>query len=178
MSSRNKNSSGTILEIYDSIMERLSSLKPLLDGPKQSNGLSLTQDLNHIACLAETFTEQRQKASKSTWHHLADSLDQEGVSLWNISGLIGKNPDNDGSEHAAALRLAAFRLVEAGMETKPGIESLIHVLQLASKTGMALADTGNISVAASVLSSAAKVNISYSPSFFASLPRSFSLKTN
>lgn len=37
------------------------------------------------------------------------------------------------------VRLAAFRLVEAGMESKPGIESLIHVLQLASKTGMALA---------------------------------------
>jgi hypothetical protein len=25
-----------------------------------------------------------------------------GVSLWNISGLIGKYPDNDGCEHTAA----------------------------------------------------------------------------
>ena len=55
------------------------------------------------------------------------------------------------------MRLAAFRLVEAGLENKPGIESesgtnpiiiclssifflraLIHVLQLASKTGTIL----------------------------------------
>lgn len=54
------------------------------------------------------------------------------------------------------VRLAAFRLVEAGLENKPGIESesgtsphnymlillflraLIHVLQLASKTGTIL----------------------------------------
>jgi len=160
--SRNKNSAGTVLEVYDSIMERLSTLKPLLDGPKQSNVPSLTRDLNHIASLAETFTERRQKASKTSWHNLALSLDQEGVNLWNISGLIGKCPDNDKCEHTAALRLAAFRLVEAGMEIKPEIESLIHVLQLASKTGMALADLGNTSAAASVLSSAAKVNILYS----------------
>ncbi|KAF8798208.1 hypothetical protein BYT27DRAFT_7236741 [Phlegmacium glaucopus] len=156
MSSRKKISAGKILEIYDAIMERLSNIKPLLDGPKQSNGPSLARDLNHIAHLAETFTEQRPKAGKTAWNHLADSLDQEGVNLWNISGLIAKYPENDGYEHTAALRLAAFRLVEAGIETKPGIESLIHVLQLASKTAIALADLGNISVAASVLSSAAK----------------------
>jgi len=58
--------------------ERLSNIKPLLDGPKQLNGPSLAQDLNYIAHLAETFTEQRPKASKTTWNHLADSLDQEG----------------------------------------------------------------------------------------------------
>ena len=70
-----------------------------------------------------------------------------GVNLWNISGLIGKYPDNDGSECTAArkyigsvrcfmflyysifgnlVRLAAFRLVEAGMEIKPGIESRFY----------------------------------------------------
>jgi len=119
--SRNKNSAGTILEIYDSIMERLSIIKPLLDGPKQSNGPSLTRDLNHVAHLAETFTERRPKTNKTAWHHLADSLDQEGVNLWNISGLIGKCPENNGYEYAAALRLAAFRLVEAGIEPKPKI---------------------------------------------------------
>jgi hypothetical protein len=41
--------------------------------------LSLTRDLNHIASLAETFTELRQKTSKASWHHLALSLDQEGI---------------------------------------------------------------------------------------------------
>jgi len=99
--SRNKDSAGTILEIYDSIMERLSNLKPLLDGPKQSNGPALIRDLNHIARLAETFTERRAKANKTAWLPLADSLDREGVNLWNISGLIGKYPDNDGYEYTA-----------------------------------------------------------------------------
>ena len=60
--------------------------------------------------------------------------------------MIGKYPDNDKCEHTAArkyismippgdlysmfgnlVRLAAFRLVEAGMETKPGIESRFHM---------------------------------------------------
>lgn len=58
-------------------------------------------------------------------------------------------------ESLKSVRLAAFRLVEAGLEHKPGIEStlsafsflllmigvasaLLHVLQLASKAGSAL----------------------------------------
>jgi len=44
----------------------------------------------------------------------------------------------------------------AGLETKPGIENLLHVLQLASKTGVALSEVGCHDVAASVLTSAAK----------------------
>ena len=78
-----------------------------------------------------------------------------GVSLWNISGLIGKHPDNDGYEHTAArkyilipfgdfflysmfgnlVRLAAFRLVEAGMEIKPGIESRFYFPYISSPCG-------------------------------------------
>ncbi|KAG6873268.1 hypothetical protein C0995_001042 [Termitomyces sp. Mi166 len=50
----------------------------------------------------------------------------------------------------------AFRLIESGVEAKPGIESLLHILQLASKTGATLSEIGRHDVAARVLTSAAK----------------------
>lgn len=65
-------------------------------------------------------------------------------------------PDNAYRAVCAALRLAGFRLIEAGIEQKPSIDSLIHVLQLASKVGASLADVGEPNLAASVLGSAAK----------------------
>lgn len=65
-------------------------------------------------------------------------MELPGVNLWNISGLIRKTSEDDGRLLVAALRHAAFRLIEAGLEMKPGIESLLHVLQLASKTGATL----------------------------------------
>lgn len=63
-----------------------------------------------------------------------------GVNLWNISGLVRKLPQDDGRELVGArmscsavllarieirdlVRLAAFRLVEAGLEAKPGLQS-------------------------------------------------------
>ncbi|KAI0085689.1 meiosis protein SPO22/ZIP4 like-domain-containing protein [Irpex rosettiformis] len=54
------------------------------------------------------------------------------------------------------VRLAGFRLIEAGLEPKPSIETLIHVLQLASKAGASLSKTGRHELAAAVLTSAAK----------------------
>ncbi|KAF8060777.1 meiosis protein SPO22/ZIP4 like-domain-containing protein, partial [Lyophyllum atratum] len=124
---------------------------------------SLTNDLHQVASLAESFSEQRPRSNNKTWIHLADSLDQEGVNLWNISGLMRKTPEDDGLL-VAALRLAAFRLIEAGLEMKPGIESsfyrtcqcLLHVLQLASKTGATISEVGRHDLAARVLTSAAK----------------------
>lgn len=136
MSTRKKKSITSLQQIYDSIMELLLKVKPMLDNPKE-NWRAAVEDLNQVASLAESFSDQRPRSSKS-WSHLADSLDQEGVNLWNISGLIGKCEGDDARAHLAALRLAAFRLVEAGLETKPGIESLLHVLQLASKTAVTL----------------------------------------
>ncbi|EDR10152.1 uncharacterized protein LACBIDRAFT_325787 [Laccaria bicolor S238N-H82] len=62
---------------------------------------------------------------------------------WGLVRLIGKCEGDDAHVHLAALRLAVFRLVEAGLETKPGIyeapsTGLLHELQLASKTGVTL----------------------------------------
>ncbi|PPQ99580.1 hypothetical protein CVT26_008401 [Gymnopilus dilepis] len=147
--------------ILDLVLEHLTAVKPFLDNPQNLQWSSMTEKLIQIASLAELFTEQRPKSSRSTWSHLADSLDQEGVGLWNISGLISKalQSENDGHKHVASVRLAAFRLVEAGLEGKPGLESaLIHVLQMANKTAMGLSETGNNVHAASVLTSAAKLS--------------------
>ncbi|PPQ85089.1 LOW QUALITY PROTEIN: hypothetical protein CVT25_009048 [Psilocybe cyanescens] len=122
-SSRKKESAKSLQEIHASILELLSTVKVLLDEPKNTHRASLNEKLIRVASLAESFTEQRPKSNKTTWTHLADSLDQEGVNLWNISGLIHKAPDEVGQTHVTTLRLAAFRLVEAGLEMKPGIES-------------------------------------------------------
>ncbi|KAK0506685.1 hypothetical protein EDD18DRAFT_1059774, partial [Armillaria luteobubalina] len=129
----------------------LTRAKSQLDDPSQRT--ALVQNLHRVASLAESFTDQRPRDCAE----LADGLDQEGVNLWNISSLV----TDDGRAVVAALRLAAFRLVEAGLELKPGIESypllaLLHVLQMASKTGATLSELGNIDRAGGVLTSAAK----------------------
>ena len=49
----------------------------MLDNPKE-NRHTAVEDLNQVASLAESFSDQRPRSSKS-WSHLADSLDQEGV---------------------------------------------------------------------------------------------------
>jgi hypothetical protein len=65
----------------------------------------------------------------------------EGVNLWNISGLLRtSNEESGGNLHVASrtlfdqsyamtthvrkVRLAAFRLIEAGLEARPGTESM------------------------------------------------------
>ncbi|KAF7340474.1 hypothetical protein MVEN_01967700 [Mycena venus] len=137
------------------IIDLLITAKPQLDNPDPSVRPTLIEKLRQVASLAESFAEQRPKSNKS-WLQLSDELDQEGVNLWNISGLVQKTPHGEGLVLVAALRLAAFRLIEAGLELKPGIETLVHVLQLASKTGATLSEAGNRDVAGSVLASAAR----------------------
>ncbi|KAJ7461286.1 hypothetical protein B0H11DRAFT_119781 [Mycena galericulata] len=175
MSARKKKNLPDLQQIFDSIKDLIISAKPQLDNPDPSVRPPLIEKLRHVASLAESFTEQRPKSNKS-WLQLSDELDQEGVNLWNISGLVQKTPHDEGRLLVGALRLAAFRLIEAGLELKPGIESvylaqfdsilcflivnlnqaLVHVLQLASKTGATLAEAGSGDVAGSVLTSAAR----------------------
>ncbi|KAK7007973.1 meiosis protein SPO22/ZIP4 like-domain-containing protein [Favolaschia claudopus] len=157
MSTRKRKNLPGLQQIFDSIKDILITAKPQLDETDPSVRPTLIERLRQVASLAESFTEQRPHSNKS-WLQLSDELDQEGVNLWNISGLVQKTPlsSDDGRMLVAALRLAAFRLIEAGLESKPGIETLIHVLQLASKTGATLAEAGSGDVAGSVLTSAAR----------------------
>ncbi|KAI0367468.1 hypothetical protein BV20DRAFT_950150 [Pilatotrama ljubarskyi] len=140
---------------------------------------SLRPDLLRLATLAETLAKHRPRIKKDDpWIQRADDLDHQGVTLWNASVAQQNVPDESYRSACAAMRLAAFRLIEAGMEHKPGTQSkppsrcsqppshsahvhsfssaLIHVLQLASKAGASLADVGDAALAAGVLGSAAK----------------------
>ncbi|KAJ7609436.1 hypothetical protein FB45DRAFT_944458 [Roridomyces roridus] len=155
MSARKKKSLADIQQIFDSIKDLVITVKPQLDKPDPEGRLSLIEKLRQIASLAESFTEQRPKSTKS-WLPLSDELDQEGVNLWNISGLVQQSPHDERLPLVAALRLAAFRLIEAGLESKPGISTLVHILQLASKTGATLSEAGSGDAAGTVLTSAAR----------------------
>ncbi|SJL03232.1 uncharacterized protein ARMOST_06583 [Armillaria ostoyae] len=137
-------------QTFQSIKDLLIGAKSQLDDTSPAVRPSLVKNLHRVASLAESFTEQTPRNCAE----LADGLDQEGA-FFSIL-LVRKCPEDDGRAVVAALRLAAFRLVEAGLEPKPGIESLLHVLQMASKTGATLSELGNIDIAGSVLTSAAK----------------------
>lgn len=97
-------------ETYDSIIDCLIRIKPRLDDPGLPNRPSLVQDLNKVAAMAESFSEQRPKSNKA-WSDLADSLDQEGVNLWNISGLVGKTVEDDSGALVAAREFRQSRLL-------------------------------------------------------------------
>ncbi|KAF5339435.1 hypothetical protein D9611_009828 [Ephemerocybe angulata] len=145
-------------DTYNSIMELLSKIKPHIESfIKDPKGHpSVAPDLDRVAKLAETFMEQRPKSAKG-FQEMSDSLDQEGVNLWNISGVITSSGELQTAQpQIGTVRLAAFRLVQAGLEAKPGVSALLNLLRMASKTGVALSEAGNNAVAGSVLTSAAK----------------------
>ncbi|KIM81848.1 hypothetical protein PILCRDRAFT_8503 [Piloderma croceum F 1598] len=121
-------SSAILQDSFDSIkgtrsLDLLVKIKPKLNDAQLESG-PLVHDLYQVAALAESFTAQRPKSNKN-WGHLADALDREGVTLWNTSGLIRQGTDTDNATVVAALRLAGFRLVEAGLEKSPGIEKAV-----------------------------------------------------
>ncbi|OBZ78675.1 hypothetical protein A0H81_00255 [Grifola frondosa] len=155
MSTRKRKFSPDLQGIFEEIQSILTKIKPKLNDSRQSAWIPLRTDLLQIAVLAESFTKQRPRSNKE-WRHLADTLDREGVNLWNASTLIREATDDGHRSIFAALRLAGFRLIEAGLEQKPGIETLTHVLQLASKAGASLSEIGSNDLAASVLGCAAK----------------------
>ncbi|KAI5997768.1 hypothetical protein EDC04DRAFT_2612500 [Pisolithus marmoratus] len=128
-------------------------IKPKLKDIPSSSSIdtaSVVKDLNQIASLAKSFSDQRLKCGNDA--HLADLLDQQGVNLWNASGLFRQ--DSDGRAIVAALRSAGFRLMEAGLESEPSIQGseqnrpIFHIV-----VG---AELGNSESAASVLTCAAK----------------------
>ncbi|KZP32796.1 SPO22-domain-containing protein [Athelia psychrophila] len=143
-----------VQETFDVIKDLLIKIKPGLSANKLDVG-SILDDLSEVAALAEAFTAQRPR-SKKNWVQFADALDREGVNLWNTSGLVSQGPDVNSRTIVATLRLAGFRLVEAGLEKTPRIETLLHVLQLASKCGAMLSEIESHDKASGVLTSAAK----------------------
>ncbi|KAI0935752.1 hypothetical protein AcV5_004080 [Taiwanofungus camphoratus] len=155
MSTRQGKLPSDLKEIFEAIQNILIDIKPRLNDSRGSALSSICGDLQRLAVLAESFTSQRPRSNKD-WVHLADTLDREGVNLWNASALIREVHEDDGRAVFAALRFAGFRLIQAGLEQKPATETLIHVLQLASKAGASLSEIGNNDSAASVLACAAK----------------------
>ncbi|KAL5534754.1 hypothetical protein ACEPAG_1218 [Sanghuangporus baumii] len=154
---RNAAASSTSLSgTFDTILGILARVKPRLTNLDQKDGRStLLEDLQRLAALGETFSGQRTRSKMGA--DMADVLDREGVHLWNISRLIWQGTgSNEERSLFAAFRLSGFRLIEAGIEQKPSMETLINVLGLASKAGTALSESGKNDIAASVLSSAAK----------------------
>ncbi|EPS99649.1 hypothetical protein FOMPIDRAFT_1124216, partial [Fomitopsis schrenkii] len=136
----------------------LITIKPkLIDASTKQHGwTTIHSELLRLSSLAESFTKQRPRSNKE-WISIADTLDREGVWLWNVATSIR---DDHAGQIAAAIKLAGFRLVEAGLEQKPAALmpylALIHILHLASKAGSSLSEFGNHDLAGSVLGSAAK----------------------
>ncbi|KAL9715614.1 hypothetical protein Ac2012v2_000056 [Leucoagaricus gongylophorus] len=159
MSARNKKSLQNLQQTHDGIMDLLVKTKPNLSGTDTPNQPLLVQNLHQVASLAESFSEQRPR-SNSNWSHLADNLDQEGSELAQFPIKFYFTPQqpliHQGLVLVGAIRLAAFRLIEAGLELKPSIETLVHLLRIASKTGNTLSEIKKNDVAATILTAAAK----------------------
>ncbi|KDQ17571.1 hypothetical protein BOTBODRAFT_64038 [Botryobasidium botryosum FD-172 SS1] len=137
-------------------LDLLITIKANLSDPTSVHHSSVLEHLHKLCTLCECFTQLRPKL-KRNWSSFADTLDREGVSLWNTSTFF-RHDEKDTLEDRklfAALRLAGYRLIEAGLETELSSEALIGVLKLASKAGSALSACGDNVAASNVLRCAA-----------------------
>jgi len=124
---RKTQSAPQLAAAFDAMDAVITRVKPKLAelGSKASRP-SLLDDLQHLAILGETFSGQRTKEDVAT--DLTDSLDREGIYLWNTSGLVCQGLESDEERTLfAALRLAAFRLIEAGIEQDPDDEGILDL---------------------------------------------------
>ncbi|KAF8330322.1 uncharacterized protein EI90DRAFT_3154952 [Cantharellus anzutake] len=131
---RKRPESASAQDIFDKISGNLIQIKDNLGHPNLDPS-STIEMLDQVAALAESFSQSSK--TKKSLQPLMDTLDREGVNLWNLSTFL-----KDGSEVSpvyASLRFAAFSLIEAGTEARPSTETLVHILQIASKAGSALA---------------------------------------
>ncbi|KAI9460127.1 hypothetical protein BJY52DRAFT_1222744 [Lactarius psammicola] len=118
---------------------------------------TLVTELYELATLSERLHLLRSNSSQSLLDHCqGDVLDREGTYLWNHASSMRLLAGDQIPAVVAALRLAGFRLIEAGLPEDLDVDCLVHMLQLASKTGATLADSGKYELASSVLTSAAK----------------------
>ncbi|CAE7228948.1 unnamed protein product [Rhizoctonia solani] len=136
----------------------LVGIKPQILDFSSTDFVSLESNLNHLNNLLEQLSSSRNAKKRTRSEEAADVLDREGVQLWNASILLRGIQNQGGAESRkrvfASLRLAAFRLIEAGSDVPPTAESLVHLLQLGSKTATALSEC-NDDRARSVMMSAA-----------------------
>jgi len=124
MSARKRKLATDMDDSFNTIKEILIRIKPKLTDTRENVRSSLCDDLYRISTIAESYAQLRRQHSPGDWGQEADVLDREGVNLWNAAGLIRAGPDDDGQPLIAALRLAGFRLIEAGLERSPTIESM------------------------------------------------------
>ncbi|KAH7103160.1 meiosis protein SPO22/ZIP4 like-domain-containing protein [Auriculariales sp. MPI-PUGE-AT-0066] len=142
--------------IFEDISDILLRIKPRLSEPASVLGSAIVQDLEKLAGYAESLQRIRPKPgtkAAQAWQESSDTLDREGVNLWNVSSLL-RSAAQDAKPLLGALRLSGFRLILAGIETNPEVSGLAHVLRLASKTAAALTDAGRTDAAMELLSDA------------------------
>ncbi|KAJ1310787.1 hypothetical protein OPQ81_009307 [Rhizoctonia solani] len=144
--------------MFGGLTDALANIKPQLVDFSSTDFASLEVSLSRLNNLLEQIPSSRNTKKRTRDDVAADALDREGVQLWNASILLRGVRDQEDAESRkrvfASLRLAAFRLIEAGSDVPPTIESLVHLLQLASKTATALSEC-NDDRAQSVMMSAA-----------------------
>ncbi|CAE6430476.1 unnamed protein product [Rhizoctonia solani] len=126
------------------LADALVAIKPhMLDFSSIDFG-SLEVDLGRLNNLLDQLSSSRNAKRRTRNDEAADVLDREGVQLWNTSillrGIQDQGEPKSRKRVFASLRLAAFRLIEAGSDVPPTVESLVHLLQLASKTATALSE--------------------------------------
>ncbi|KAF8480818.1 hypothetical protein DFH94DRAFT_691907 [Russula ochroleuca] len=163
---------------FDSVQDLILRIKAKLNHRADSQGAqaALVTELYELATLSERLINLRSNSSDLLDHRQSDILDREGTYLWNHSSSMRLLAGDQIPAVVAALRLAGFRLIEAGLpenldvDCQPSVTmccsleiewravraGLVHMLQLASKTGATLADMGKSELASSVLTSAAK----------------------
>ncbi|KAG9104677.1 hypothetical protein FRC06_000063 [Ceratobasidium sp. 370] len=135
---KRKNANGLVNMSH--VEDALVAVKPHILDFQTTDFVALEASLVRLNELLEQFTAARANKKRTKAEPVADVLDREGVRLWNASillrGVLNQVEPESRKRVFASLRLAAFRLIEAGSSEHPTGE--IHLLQLASKTAAAL----------------------------------------
>ncbi|KAG8721684.1 hypothetical protein FRC08_011093 [Ceratobasidium sp. 394] len=137
---KNANSHVNLSHIQDALV----AVKPHILDFQTADFVALEASLARLNELLEQFASARANKRRTKAEPVADELDREGVRLWNASillrGMLDQAQPESRKRVFASLRLAAFRLIEAGSSEPHTGETLVHLLQLASKTAAALAN--------------------------------------
>ncbi|KAI0307448.1 hypothetical protein B0F90DRAFT_1812932 [Multifurca ochricompacta] len=143
MSAHKRKERTSDFENFDSIQDLILRIKTKLNHRADSQSAhhpTLVTELYELATLSERLLILRSNSSHPLLDQCqADILDREGTYLWNHSSSMRLLVGDQMPPLVAALRLAGFRLIEAGSPENLDVDCLVHMLQLASKTGATLA---------------------------------------